>query len=226
MMMLSPARNGILGQSKRRQSVQYTVRSRGRPIGVTDLGFVCTHVHYRMGWFYPNEYAKRVMPHISAVLPALRASLGTYDGVSFTLDPGILNAENPAEEAIRRVTALELTLHRPDGSRVPTEDIGIQDVEQLLALPETDLEEFGEDDWEWYDELDDEDDPFDLNTDLDEMLASPRIDAVEAWEPERESEADENVEFQQFQIQVRLKTPLDDNPVIADEEWWRKHDKW
>jgi len=190
------------------------------------LGFVCTDVHRRMGWFYPNEYAKRVMPHISALLPALRASLGKYDGVSFTLDPGILSAENPAEEAIRRVAALELTLHRADGSRVPTEDIGIQDVEQLLALPRMNLDEFGEDDWQWYDALNDDDDPFELTTDLDEMLAPPRVDAVESWEPEQDSDVDENVEFPQFQIQVHLKTPLDDNPVIADEEWWRKHDKW
>src|SRR5690242_16968702 len=112
MMMLSPARHAILGQNERRRDVQYTVRSKGRPIGVTDLGFVCTDVHHRMGWFYPNEYAKRVMPHISAVLPALRASRGTYDGVSFTLDPGILNAKEPYVEALRRVDALELTLHR------------------------------------------------------------------------------------------------------------------
>ena len=206
--------------------MQYTVRSKGRPIGVTDLGFVCTDVHHRMGWFYPNEYAKRVMPHISALIPALRASLGEYDGVSFTLDPGILNAENPAEEAIRRVEALELTLHRADGSRIPTEDIGIKDVEQLLALPASDFEELEEDDWQWYDEFSDEDDPLDLDTDVDAMLAPPRVDPIEPWEPEADSDADEDVNFPQFQIQVWLKTPLDDNPVIADDAWWRKHDKW
>lgn len=198
--------------------MQYTVRSKGHPIGVTDLGFVCTDVHHRMGWFYPNEYAKRVMPHISALLPDLRASLGKYDGVSFTLDAGILNAENPAEEAIRRVTALELTLHRADGSRVKTEDIAIQDVEQLLALPETNLDEFGEDDWQWYDALSDEDDPFNLETDVDAMLTTPKIDAVEPWEPDENSEGDGDVDFPQFQIQVWVKTPLDDNPVIADDE--------
>ena len=206
--------------------MQYTVRSKGRPIGVTDLGFVCTDVHHRMGWFHPNEYAKRVMPHISALLPALRASIGKYDGVSFTLDAGILNAKDPYEEAFRRVTALELTLHRADGSRVKTEDIAIQDVEQLLALPETNLDEFGEDDWQWYDELSDEDDPFKLDTDVDAMLTTPRVDPVEPWEPERNSDDDEDVDFPQFQIQVYLRTPLDDNPVIADDEWWRKHDKW
>jgi hypothetical protein len=226
MMTLGPARHGMLGHNERRPGVQYTVRSKGRPIGVTDLGFVCTDVHRRMGWFYPNEYAKRVMPHISALLPALRASIGKYDGVSFTLDPGILNATDPYEEAFRRVTALELTLHRADGSRVKTEDIAIQDVEQLLALPETNLEEFGEDDWQWYDELSDEDDPFELDTDVDAMLAPPRVDPVESWEPEVDSDRDDDVDFPQFQIQVYVKRPLDDNPVIADEEWWRKHDKW
>ena len=206
--------------------MQYTVRSRGRPIGVTDLGFVCTNVHHRMGWFHPNEYGNRVMPHISALLPALRASLGEYDGVSFTLDPAILNAEEPYEEALRRVSDLELTLHRPDGSRVQAEYVAIQDVEQLLALPETELDEFGEDDWQWYDALSDDDDPLELNTDTDAMLATPGFDAVEPWQPEDDSDADENVQFPQFQIQVSLETPLDDNPVVADEEWWRKHDKW
>lgn len=208
--------------------MQYTVRSRGRPIGVTDLGFVCVSKSFRMGWFHPNDYGNRLMPHISALIPALRASRGTYDGVSFTLDPGILNAKDPYEEALRRVTELELTLtlHRADGSRVQTETVSIQDTDQLVALADKDLEEFEDDDSQWYDELRDEDDPFDLNTDLDAMLAPPGIDAVAPWEPEDESNADEQSQLPQFQIHVALEAPLDDNPVVADDEWSRKHDKW
>lgn len=161
-----------------------------------------------MGWFHPNEYGKRLMPHISALLPALRASRGEYDGVSFALDSGILNAEDPYTEALRRVNELELALHRPDGSRVQTGEVSIQDVDQLLALPEMDLEEFENDDWQWYDELRDDDDPLELSTDLDAMLAPPRFDAVAPWEPEDESDAGEKVQLPQFQIHVSLDAPL------------------
>ena len=115
--------------------MQYTVRSRGRAIGVTDLGFVCHDVHFRMGWFHPNELGNRLMPHISALLPALRASQGEYDETVFTLDSQILHAEEPYEEALRRVDALELTLHREDGIRVETEDLAISDTELLVASP-------------------------------------------------------------------------------------------
>lgn len=37
-------------------------------------------------------------------------------------------------EALHRVDSLDLTLHREDGSLVPTELVGIQDTEQLLDL--------------------------------------------------------------------------------------------
>ena len=138
--------------------MQYTVRSRGRAIGVTDLGFVCHDVHFRMGWFHPNELGNRLMPHISALLPALRASNGEYDETVFTLDSQILHAEKPYEEALRRVEALELTLHREDGTRVETENLAISDTELLVALTKCDDEifdekKFDEDDWRSYEEL-------------------------------------------------------------------------
>jgi hypothetical protein len=205
--------------------VQYTVRSKGRAIGVTDFGFVCHDVHHRMGWFHPNALGERLMTHVSALHVALRASNGKYDESIFRLDPEILGAEEPYMEALRRVDALELTLHREDGTRVQTESISISDTEMLIALCKDDEEMFDEEDWQSYEWLDDPDDPFELSADLDGMLASPTLEPIEAWQPE--DDADENVEFPRFQIQVRVATPLGDSPVIADEDWWRKHgDRW
>lgn len=201
--------------------MQYTVRSKGRAIGVTDLGFVCVDLRHRMGWFHPNELGERVMPHISALFPALRASLGEYDGSVFMLDSQILDAERPCEEALRRVAALELTLHRQNGTRVETESLAISDTEVLLALTKGDDEIFDADDWNSYEGPSADDDTFDLSSDVRAMFAPPTFDPIEPWQPE--DDADENVEFPRFQIYVEVATPLDDSPVVADEEWWRKH---
>jgi hypothetical protein len=206
--------------------VQYTVRSKGRAIGVTDLGFVCHDVHFRMGWFHPNEVGERLMPHVSALHAALRASNGEYDESIFTLDPRILEAEKPYEEALRRVEALELTLHREDGTRVKTENLAISDTELLVALNKCDDETFDEDDWRSYEELRDEDDPFELSTELDEMLAPRAFQPIEPWQPDERPSGDENVQLPRFQIYVHVVTPLDDAPVVADDEWWRKHGDW
>lgn len=206
--------------------MQYTVRSKGRAIGMTDLGFVCVDAHHRMGWFHPNEFGNRLMPHISALLPALRASRGEYDETVFRLDSQILDAEEPYEEALRRVNALELTLHREDGTRVTTESLAISDTELLVALTKYDDEIFDEDDWRSYDELRDEDDPFELSTELDEMLAPRAFEPIEPWQPDERPSADENVELPRFQIYVHVVTPLEDSPTVADDEWWRKHGDW
>ncbi len=201
--------------------MQYTVRSRGRAIGVTDLGFVCTDVHYRMGWFHPNAFGERVMPHISALYPALRASHGEYDPSIFKLDAQILDSDEPYQEALRRVEALKLTLHREDGTRVETEVLAISDTELLLALTRFDDEIFDDAD-SWALDGTSDDATFTLSDVLEEMLAPPTFEPIEPWQPGEEAD-DENVEFPRFQIYVHVATPLDDAPVVADEEWWRRH---
>ena len=208
--------------------MQYTVRSKGRAIGVTDLGFICVDVHHRMGWFHPNELGERLMPHVSALHAALRASNGEYDESIFALDPQILEAEKPYEEALRRVEALELTLHREDGTRIETESVSISDTELLIALTERDEEifdekKFDEDDWRSWEELGDDDDPFDLSSEARAMFSSPTFDPIEPWQPEGDAADDENVELPRFQIYVHFVAPLDDAPVIDD--GWRRRDR-
>ena len=118
--------------------MHYTVSSRGRPIGVTDLGFVRIDGPGRSGWFHPNTDGARLMPAIASPLPAMRAFLHRHavgpDGVPLVRPPrrtSTLFAD--LAEALHHATALELTLHRPDGSLVPTETVGIQDTERLPA---------------------------------------------------------------------------------------------
>ena len=53
--------------------MEYTITSRGRPIGVTDLGFKRVGGPLRSGWFHPNAEGERLMPVIAAVYPAVRA---------------------------------------------------------------------------------------------------------------------------------------------------------
>jgi hypothetical protein len=115
------------------------VSSCGRPIGGTDLGFVRIGARLRSGWFHPNAEGKRLMLTIGAVLPALRAYAHADaegdDGQSIVElhMPGSTRLADLAE-ALQHVAALDLALHREDGSLVTTESIGIQDTEQLLAL--------------------------------------------------------------------------------------------
>jgi hypothetical protein len=88
--------------------VRYTVSSRGRPIGVTDLGFVRIGGPIRAGWFHPSADGERLIEQSPGTQPFPNSW-----------------AELP-----------DLTLHHEDGSLVPTTSIGIQDTERLLALAE------------------------------------------------------------------------------------------
>lgn len=139
--------------------MRFTVWSRGRLIGETDLGFPPVIAQARSGWFEPNAEGAKVMPVVAAVLPAMRAYVhrNAVDAAGNRLvQPELVGSTLFADlaEALHHAGALELELRREDGSVVPTEDIGIQDMEQLLALnpPEEVGDEGGP--WEW------EDDPF------------------------------------------------------------------
>ena len=147
------------------------VSSRGRPIGVTDLGFVRIHPWFRSGWFYPNSYGEQVMPVIASVLPAMSAYLhGDVLGEDGKprVRPHFIRSPLFAalEEALERVAALDLRLHHADGTLVPTEDVGIRDTEQLLAL--ADLNPLLDDDEGWSPEDDEE----------------WSLDDVEGWTPD------------------------------------------
>lgn len=117
--------------------------SRGEAIGTTDLGFVRVLPDSRMGWFQPNEAGHRVMPDITSVIPAMRA-FKRSDGRPGRDGPipwaELVTSTDYADltEAMHRVGALDLSVHREDGTVIPTGYVGIQDTEQLLELARID----------------------------------------------------------------------------------------
>jgi len=137
--------------------MNYIVSSRGHPIGVTDLGCPVVFPRHRSGWLHPNAHGEKVLPVVATVLPALRACVHGTRGESGDRstgpgDPekGTLFADLAA--ALQHVSALELTLHREDGSLVATENVGVKDMDQLLELArsgefDSDFDEAEADDW-------------------------------------------------------------------------------
>lgn len=188
----------------------YSVWSRGRQIGETDLGFYRLIDQSRSGWFHPNAEGERVMPVIASVLPAMRAYLHR-DKVDAAGNPMVQPALPGSTlfadlaEAFQRMESLDLELRREDGSVVPTSSIGIQDTHQLLAFPEELLTEdatTGDADvefLEFIDELEREFPPMSDAEAVEEVLGS--LD-----EPIGQWTADELDEprFPRYQIHIEL----------------------
>ena len=124
--------------------VNYTVSSRGQPIGTTDLGFHRLGGRSRSGWFHPNGEGEKLMPRIASVLPAMRAwflrDVQGEDGKSI-VQQEYLDSDLFADlaEKLQHTAALELTVHREDGALVPTTTIGIQDMVQLRELAQWEI---------------------------------------------------------------------------------------
>jgi len=121
--------------------VPYTVWSRGRQIGETDLGFYRLIDQSRSGWFHPNAEGERLMPVIASVLPAMRAFLhrDKVDAAGNAMvQPALQGSTLFADlaEAFQHFASLDFELRREDGSVVPTSCIGIQDTHQLLPFTE------------------------------------------------------------------------------------------
>lgn len=119
--------------------MRYSVWSRGRLIGETDLGYYRIINRSRSGSFHPNSEGEQLMPVIASVLPAMRAYLhrDQVDPQGQSLvQPEMHGSTMFADlaEVFQRMHSLELELRREDGSVVPTVDIGIQDCEQLLEF--------------------------------------------------------------------------------------------
>jgi hypothetical protein len=188
--------------------VQYTISSRGRPIGTTELDFGRIDGSSRSGWFHPNALGEELMPTVALAIPAMRAYLcrdmRDADGqpiVQQNLRRSSLFAD--LAEALHRVDAMELSLHRPNGSLIPTSLIGIQDTEQLRGLA-------GWQDWypvgevpsadeEWVQELarELEEPVWDRQESDDELLDG----AVEdGWAPDEEA-----TNFPRYQVHLVLR---------------------
>lgn len=116
--------------------MQYTITSRGRPIGVTDLGFQLRLGSSRMGWFHPNADGEPLMPVITSVSIVARTQASQSDSLG---EPPNEQAQlrstllADVAEASQHVAALDLELRRDDGSIVQTDYISIQDVDELIA---------------------------------------------------------------------------------------------
>lgn len=187
--------------------MEYIVSSRGRPIGVTDLGFIRYDRRHRAGWFYPNEAGERVMPVVGEVLPALwayaKCDRVAEDGTPIPRDE-LLRSSLYADlaEALHHAEALDLTLHYPDGSLVPTESVGIRDIEVLLSMPDDDDdEEFHDRPWQLNDPIEEaiEHDMAILTNNFTDMHLFEDPNEDKPWLP-----AEEEPEFPRYQIMVLL----------------------
>lgn len=193
---------------------RYTVRSRGVPIGTTDLGFARVDGLTRCGWFHPNEEGERVMATVNAVLPLMHASVRreVREGSAVVvLSVEVEGPELPPEllAAMQAVETLELTLHRADGALIPTENVGLQDVEQLRSIY-VDDEDTGADAAAWYEGLDDETREA-IERDVAAILDDAGFARREPWMPEPEAppEALGPDPLERYQVIVRLESEWD-----------------
>ena len=193
--------------------MRYTVWSRGRLIGDTDLGFIRFVDEARSGWFYPNADGERVMPTIAAVLPAMRAYLhrdaADEQGDSF-VHPAMHGSTTFADlaQAFQHLRSLDLELRREGGSVVHTSDIGIQDTQQLLELADLDDDDLDAASWGAVDELlerDEGDSQFDAGIVHDLDLFAPGFEAgyddpSTDWMPDDA----EDPQYPRYQIHLQL----------------------
>jgi hypothetical protein len=159
---------------------RYTVWSRGRLVGETDLGFIFRGFNSRTGWFYPTDQGEKLVASATGVSPAMRMvwAIGP--------DP---TAEADLKAAVDAEERLELELRNPDGAVVETEDIGIIDTHYLLAIGQSHEEEEPE--------LTPEE-----QSEVDAVLEDFSMIEDEPWQ-----NSDEPSEMPRYQISVRLRDP-------------------
>lgn len=136
-------------------TMSYTVWSRERLLGSTQLGYAYKPRRSRMGDFVPTELGEKLMPMATGLSPAvteLARVSRAMDGVGSNSTPlaekrldrlrrTTAYADYAAAEA--RSEALELELRGSDGTVIATEWIAIRDIQLPLSL---DGDSFG-DDW-------------------------------------------------------------------------------
>jgi hypothetical protein len=129
-------------------AVSYTLWSRGRLLGESDLGFVQVYSNMRMGWFHPSPGGEKLMPVLTGTGPALRRVgrlLGNpirkaMRGPSCQADgewPKDIRSTTAYADLVSSVDELEsmaLELRDSDGIRLETEHVGIDDVEFKLSF--------------------------------------------------------------------------------------------
>lgn len=178
----------------------YTVWSRGRLIGQSELAYRRSLPGLRMGDFFPSQLGDQLMPILTGEGPALfalyevaedtererpeSARLGDWpDGVRQTTE--YADAMSICDE----LESLDLQLRDPSGKVVKTESVSIRDTHRLIALARA-----HEDDGREV-ELTEEEmkEVEEMRAELDALF---KEEEYTAWEPEPE--------FPRYQIMVTL----------------------
>lgn len=126
----------------------YTLWSRGRLLGATDLGFVHIKATHRMGWFDPSPVGATLMPILTGTGPALKA-IGRLmsDPVRTTMRSRDRAPDGEWPRDIRTTTeyadlvssvdeleSLQLQLRDAAGAVIATQHIGIDDTRFKLTF--------------------------------------------------------------------------------------------
>ncbi len=128
----------------------YTLWSHGRLLGHSSLSYARCFPRIRAGDFEPTDVGESLLPILTGMGSAVEALAEILD--SHAKPAGAPPEESPGLHDCVRLTTeyadirsigdqlenLALELRNPEGERVPTSLIGIQDTEHLLALARRD----------------------------------------------------------------------------------------
>lgn len=164
--------------------MSYTLWSRGRLLGHSELEFIYREDGHRCGFFHPASGAEALIEIATGVSPAIFALGDDID------DP---TAQADLAAAIAHCDALDLQLRGPDGQVIACDDICIRDTELLLARADM------VDDDAWYESLDDEARAaFDASVEHDLAI-------IDEWFADDESAPCEpESELPRYQLQIQL----------------------
>ena len=159
--------------------MRYTLWSRDRLLGETDLEFLFREDGFRCGWLHPSVLGTRLMPTATGVPPALRTL--------YNIGPDA-TARADVASAIDLEQALELQLRRPCGAVVATESIAVIDTHYVLSIAQSDRCD---------------------QDSCDEDANAPGEVPLEPWSTDGDGVSVqefsmEEMEFPRYQIQVRL----------------------
>ena len=125
----------------------YTLWSRGRLLGETELAYRRAWPTLMAGDFFPNELGDRLMTIITGVGPALFALSDVSEEVARTNPEAVRSDDWP--DGVRQTSeyadamslsdeleSLDLELRNAHGAVVETERLWIQDTHRLLAMAE------------------------------------------------------------------------------------------
>ena len=157
----------------------YTLWSKGRLVGHSDLGFRESSPGVRFGWFHPTETGVPIVEVITS--PSRLFLLARQRGDGTSLDAEI-------EIAGASVEALELELRDEGGSVVKTDDVGVIDTEVTLQYSELAQREYT-----------------DADTEVEDLFSGDVADDFELLEFAVEVDAEEQEPPPRYQIVVFLE---------------------